>query len=413
MKMAFGAYHGVWRIAIPFLRRNRRLAKGFNERVLANAIPAPADLWFHAASTGEAYLAADLAAAILQTKPYSILFTTQTEQGRLILEKLATTHGEYPFQFRYLPLDYPPLMNRFVQAVNPKAAVLLETELWPALLRALKKNGSKVMIANGRITERSFRRLRWVSSIWEMLAPDQLMATSEGDAERFATLFGCPAKVVPNMKFDQLKIPPQELRFSKTDFCDKDVPLVVLGSVRTQEVQAVGKIISGLLAEKPELIFAIFPKHVHQLAVWETLLDKLKLPFQYRSQMKTSAASDSVILGDTIGELKTLYGVADAVFVGGSLAPLGGQNFLEPLLYGRRPVIGPYRDNFKWVGVELFDQKLVKQAETPEAVVKAILQSLEHPDFQQCRVAVEQYLTAKQGGTEQTVTALQKLLTAE
>jgi len=413
MKMAFGAYHAAWSIATPFLRRNKRLANGYNERVLVNAAPTPVDIWFHAASTGEAYLAADLARSMLQIKPYSILFTTQTEQGRLILKQVAATRGDVDFQFRYLPLDIPPLMNRFVQTVNPKAAVLIETELWPAMLRALKKNGSKVMIANGRITERSFRRLKWVSSIWRRLAPDLLLATSGDDAERFAALFDCPVQVVSNIKFDQLEIQPTMSKISKADLCSKEAPLVVLGSVRTQEAQAVEKIIRGLLAEKPDLTFALFPKHVHRLGVWETLLDEIKLPFQYRSQMKTPAASGSVILGDTIGELKMIYGLADAVFVGGSLAPLGGQNFLEPLLYGRRPVIGPFWDNFKWVGPSLFDQGFVQMADSPKAAADAILQVLKQSDHQQCQEAVQRYLAVKQGGTEGTVKALKTLLSSE
>ena len=126
-------------MATPFLCRNKRLANGFNERILADAVPHGSEIWLHAASVGESYLAVALAKALLQLKPYSMTFTTQTEQGRLILDQFAATHADADFQVRYLPLDTPPLMERFVTAVNPKAVVLLETELWPAMLQALKQ----------------------------------------------------------------------------------------------------------------------------------------------------------------------------------------------------------------------------------------------------------------------------------
>lgn len=409
-KAVLGAYRGAWQIATPFLRRNKRLAEGFDERILKAADLRAVDIWLHAASTGEAYLAADLAKALLQIETCSFLFTTQTAQGRQIIEQFAATQTDTDFQIRYLPLDSPPLMNRFVRAVKPKVAILIETELWPSMLRALKQIKTKVMIANGRMTQRSFDRMRWVTPIWKAIAPDIVLAISNEDGRHFSAIFGCPVTVVPNMKFDQLEIPLPTLKITKTDVCAADVPLVVLGSVRKEEAQAVGRIIQILIARKPDLAFALFPKHVHQLAVWKTMLDELKLPFQYRSQMERPAKSGSVILGDTVGELKTLYGVADAVFVGGSLAPLGGHNFLEPLLYGRRPVMGPYWDNFKWVGPDLFDQGFVKVTDTPDAAAVAILQLLVRPDHAQCQAAVQRYFATKQGGTDQTVTALKILL---
>lgn len=410
--MAFCAYHGAWRVTTPFLRRNKRLADGFNERILADAIPHSAEIWLHAASTGEAFLATDLAKALLQIRPYSMMLTTQTEQGRLIIEQFASKHATADLQIRYLPLDTPPLMSRFLKAVNPKAVVILETELWPVMLRALKQNGSKVIIANGRMTERSFRRLEWVSSIWKALSPDQVLAISESDAKRFAALFDCPVTVLPNMKFDQLEIPPPALNITKTDFCSETTPLVVLGSVRNAEVGSVEKIIRRLLTESPNLTIALFPKHIHQLDPWEAMLRRLGTPFQRRSQMSGPAECRTVILGDTIGELKSIYAMADAVFVGGSLAPLGGQNFLEPLLYGRRPVIGPLWDNFRWVGPDLFSNGLVKIANDAEAVCHEILNILAKPDDpNEVQQSAQHYFAAKQGGTRQTAAMVQALIT--
>lgn len=411
-KTAFYVYGGALQMATPFLRRHKRLADRFNERILADSTPHTADIWLHAASTGEAFLAVDLANALLQTKPDSMILTTQTEQGRSIFEEFAATHTDTDLQIRYLPLDTTPLMDRFVKVVNPKVAIILETELWPAMLRALKQNGTKLMIANGRMTERSFRRLGWLSSIWKALAPDQVLAISENDANRFTALFGCPVKVLPNIKFDQLQIPAATINIAKKEFCAENVPLVVLGSVRNAEIGPIEKIVRQLLMENPKLVIALFPKHIHQLKMWETMLRKLNIPFQYRSQMSAPAKSGTVILGDTIGELKSIYAMADAVFVGGSLAPLGGQNFLEPLLYGRTPIIGPFWDNFKWVGQDLFTNGLVKIANDSIAVCNEIKYILANPDdTNKIQKSAQHYFAAKQGSTHQTAAMVRALMT--
>ncbi len=225
--------------------------------------------------------------------------------------------------------------------------------------------------------------------------------------------FDCPVKVLSNMKFDQLEIPPPALKIAKAGFCSENVPLAVLGSVRNAEVGSIEKIVRQLLTKNPDLVIALFPKHIHKLDLWETMLRKLNISFQYRSQMNAPVESGTVILGDTIGELKSIYAIADAVFVGGSLAPLGGQNFLEPLLYGRIPVIGPFWDNFKWVGPDLFKNGLVKIANDSIAVCDEIQKNLAKPnDPKKIQKSAQHYFAAKQGGTRQTAAVLQTLLAA-
>ena len=273
-------------------------------------------------------------------------------------------------------------MARAAAQARPALAILLETELWPAMMYHLNRAGCPVMLINGRLTAKSLRPYRALNTLWQQLAPDRIEAISREDAQRFREIFPhTPVGVMPNMKFD--RIPPATHQKTPNPVLERilpaSAPLVVLGSVREPEERQVAAMAVKIRARRPDALIALFPRHMHRLAAWAERLNNSGLPWTYRSQMTRAPSQGRVILWDTFGELSAVYHRARAVFVGGSLVPLGGQNFLEPLTCGVMPVIGPHWDNFKWVGATLFHQGLVRQAAHGAAAAQQLLKDLDTP----------------------------------
>lgn len=378
-----GAYGLAWLAARPVLCRHKRLQEGFPQRLVPDGWPGSAlgmetgdgsasshtrsDIWLQAASGGEAYLVWELLAhlAVLCEKqgtpePLRVLATTWTRQGLDILQDMSgKLHEKHPWlsvRSAFFPLDAPKLMEKALDQVRPRVVGLLETELWPGLMLACEKRHVPMLILNGRMTDKSLRGYLKLEAVipgfWESIAPKHVCAISKADAGRFARIFGGDrVEAVPNIKFDRatataipavsdplLKLLPPELHARQT---------VLLASVREQEEPALLSVIQTLRAhDAPTIVVA--PRHMHRVKPWQALLSGAKLPAVMRSKQEGTIPAGSIVIWDTFGELGQLYQLADAVFVGGSLAPLGGQNFLEPLALGRIPCCGPHLDNFAW-----------------------------------------------------------------
>ena len=410
-RLFLGAYGGLWRAAEPLLRRHKRLKENFNQRLVPDdwlraehsvaagaftpgpdsAKGRPLRVWIQAASGGEAWLVHSLAPALaealavhpaLAVRPLDLLCTTWTRQGLDILEKLPPPErASAPVSVfaRYFPLDRPDLMRRAMTTAQPDAVALLETELWPGLLAAAAENGIPVLALNARMTEKSFKAYGKTGFFWRDHAPERILAISPEDADRFARVFGRPERVeiMPNIKFDRVAGASQPMAgdgepaaFRAEAGIGDNVLLVVLASVREEEEEILLPVVSalhGLSLDGHPVAVAVAPRHLHRVSAWKARLTEAALPFRLRSDQGEIgddepgaylSAAPPVHLWDTFGELHALYAIADAVYVGGSLAPLGGQNFLEPLAQGITPLVGPYIDNFRWIGEELFDEAL-------------------------------------------------------
>lgn len=411
------AYQLAWRIALPLLRRNQRLQIGLSQRTLQEE-PAAADLWIQAASVGESFLAWEIIRQLQPPGPLRVLLTTYTSQGLEILNKIRLEALEQGRQLTidtaYFPFDQPALMTRAVAAVRPKLMLLLESELWPGLLYSCRQQGVKVMVANGRMTARSLARYRRWPALWHHLRPQTILAISSDDAARFATLFGQErVATVANIKFD--RISRQEgLKAGDNPLAPlvpADCQLIVLGSIRKEEEAVIIKLICHLRDRNKQLSIALFPRHMHRLKKWAQLLTAHGCPWQLRSHLTEPIADGSIILWDIMGEMLAAYELASAAFVGGSLAPVGGQNFLEPLIYGLRPVIGPYWDDFLWVGQDIIDQQLVLPADNWQQAADLLLANAERPlPRRQIRQTTMAYMQSRRGGTEKTCAIINALL---
>jgi len=355
--IALRIYNMGWRLAIPFLKMEPRLRDGYSARLFIERPRNHADIWIQAASAGESYLALSLIKALPADRNLNILVSTNTRQGMDILEKAGDgSDGHGPginLELMFFPFDRPSIMDAAVRRINPGVMVLLESELWPGLLFALRRYNRKILVINGRMTTKSLKRYRMFPGLWKKVAPDRVLAISRGDGERFADLFGWEkTEIMSNIKFDSISVgySSDEKANQVRQLLPQDVDFLVFGSIRQEEEKYILKIIEMIGARLPRLVIGLFPRHMHRLNAWKRLLEKTGKNWTCRTALTTSPAKPGMILlWDTFGELNAAYAEARAVFVGGSLAPLGGQNFLEPLKFrlGRSGLVlrGPCSQN--------------------------------------------------------------------
>ena len=409
---------------MPGLKRNGRLAEGWAQRTLSAGLLPRADLWLQAASGGEAYLAWEMLRQLPATlaaqrpegaPPLRVLVTTFTSQGLGVLEQarddLAPDLTLLP---AYFPFDLPGRMRSVLGAVKPRAVALLETELWPGLLAACREQGVPALVLNGRMTDKSLRGYGTLPWLWRALAPARVLAVSAPDADRFAQAFGLEGVgQMPNIKFDRLRFDAVPTRPECTDLIPEGAPFVVLGSVRKEEEAQVLPLIQGLLRLRRGHhgpVVGLFPRHMQRVCVWERLLREAGVPFVLRSENRR-AEPGSVVIWDQFGELSAAFSLASTAFIGGSLADLGGQNFLEPLNHGVTAVIGPFWSNFAWVGREIFETGLVRQAQDWRGVLAELAGLIaETPGRQEVRDRAAAYARAHRGGAAAACQAVAECL---
>ncbi len=412
-------YTLLWTLALPFVFLNKRLQDHLNQRLGREKIRTTYDVWIQAASVGESMLAIALARHLLgKREGLDILISTNTAQGYDILtrhfqEQAEKRAGKAP-HIRICPLDHPSIMHRFVQQIAPKVVVLLETELWPGLLGACKKHHCPVLVANARMSQKSFAGYTCLGSAFGSLAPQEIMAISPSDAARFSMLFD-RAKVttMPNIKFDRMDTEPAIPYVANplSHMFRPSAKLVTLASIREEEEPIIQDVLTRFVKNHPATIVALVPRHEHRTTAWKQFLTSSNMPWVLRSELDSHVRPGTVILWDRFGELAAVYALSKAAFVGGSLAPLGGQNFLEPLIQGVRPIIGPSWENFYWVGQELIEQNMVTFVNNAEELAQklGIPPSMSREKI--CAHA-KNYLSRHQGGTARVSEKIMAMLDA-
>lgn len=399
-------YNMLWKLCMPFLKRNQRLKKGFSKRINP-AHHSRQDIWIQAASAGEAYLAVKIIKAIKPVGKTNILITTNTVQGKEILKNNLTRgeiHSDINISIDWFLFDMPEVIIKAVQIINPAVMILLETELWPALLYYLKKNNTNVLILNARLSENSFKNYMRTRFLWKHLEPDVILATSELDRTRYTRLFKqSKVSIMNNIKFESVADDTfNSVTQAKISYLlNPDLKFTILASIRKQEEEDVILIIEELLKAYPAQTIGLFPRHMHRIVALARKLESRKIHFQLRSRLSPAQIQGpGVILWDVFGELKNAYGLASVVFVGGSLQPLGGQNFLEPAIQGTPTITGPYYDDFKWVGDQLFEKKIITKTDDCCSVSKNMISFLKK-EFNRSdnKTKAAKYIQSKHGGT--------------
>jgi 3-deoxy-D-manno-octulosonic-acid transferase len=355
--------------------RHGKYAAGFGER--AGGLPGfdaggrPV-LWLHCVSVGETQAARPLFDALLEAYPgHALVVSTTTLTGQRVAREAFKGRAALVF---YFPFDWAWSVRRALRAVRPSAVLLMETELWPRFLRECRGRGVPVALVNGRLSEKSFRRYRLVKPFIRRVVRDLSLAVTqtEADAERLVALGLAPGlvRVAGNVKFDIAGggAHPLTDELRRRFAFDGRRPLVVAASTHAPEervlLAALGRLGAGGEASRPRLLVA--PRHPERFEEVAALLASSGLAWARRTAppRESDGGSDAVLL-DSIGELRAAYPLADLVFVGGSVAPVGGHNVLEPALDARCVVTGPHTFNFKQIVREFVAHDAIVQL--PEA----------------------------------------------
>ncbi|MCB1775997.1 MAG: lipid IV(A) 3-deoxy-D-manno-octulosonic acid transferase [Candidatus Competibacteraceae bacterium] len=322
----------------------------------------PGGLWIHAVSVGEVRAALPLIRALLDRYPNrSLLVTTTTLTGS---RQVQETLGER-VQHVYAPYDLPGVVQRFLHRTRPQIAIIMETELWPNLLRKCATAGIPVLIANARLSERSARGYARIPRLAASMLQDitLIAAQSESDAQRFRALGAPRVEVTGNLKYD-LKLPDdlqaqgQQLR--REQFGEQR-PVWIAASTHAGEDMQILQAFTLVRRHWPNLLILLVPRHPERFDSVAELCREQGFKVIRRSEQRPCTPETAVFLGDSMGELLLFYAAADLAFVGGSLAPTGGHNVLEPALLGLPVLFGPFMFNFTEASERLLEAKAAWQ----------------------------------------------------
>jgi 3-deoxy-D-manno-octulosonic-acid transferase len=305
--------------------------------------------WIHAVSVGESITAAPIIEGLRRLEPsLPLVMTTVTETGaRIAAERFAGV-----VDHRFFPLDFPGAVRRAIDAINPRFVVCMETELWPNVLRVLARRRVPVMIANGRVSDRSYPRYRAVRRLLRpVLADVRVFAMqSDEDARRIIAL-GAPRErvfVTGNLKHEAA---PDEAetgdRWRRALGLEPATAVWIAGSTHRGEEEILLDAHRRLRERVREAGLIIAPRHPERVPEVVELGRRRGFEVVCRSELPRARSAGALIVVDTVGELASLYSVGAVAFVGGSLVPAGGHNVLEPALRGKPVLFGPHMENFR------------------------------------------------------------------
>jgi len=314
--------------------------------------PSPADrrvVWVHAVSVGEVISATPLVAAVRARYPeVHIVVSCGTPTGRA----MARTRCKEADRVVYLPYDYPFLIGPAVRRLRPDLLLLLESELWPNLLKAVARRGTPILLVNGRISRRSFPRYLLARPLFgaALSGIRRFLMQTRRDASHIRRMGAPPDRieVLGNIKYDQpvIDYPAEELQRLRRELgLAEHAPVLLAGSTHADEERILARAWSALVAEVPGLVLVLAVRHPDRAAEVVAALARMGVPAGRKSL--GDGAGKGVVLLDTIGELSAHYRLATVAFVGGSLVPVGGHNPLEPAGAGVPVVYGPHVRNFE------------------------------------------------------------------
>ena len=408
-------YVFITRLALPFVALllawkalgNPAYRERFGERFgFGRANLRRPGIWVHAVSVGEVVAASSLIEALLRRHPgLPIVVTTVTPTGARQVRDL---FGERVLH-SYAPYDSPGSVRRFFRRMQPRLAIIMETELWPNLYAECGARGVPLVLANARISPRSVDRYRRFSGLFGAALSHGIVvaAQSEQDAERFRLIGANPehTEVTGNLKAD-LAFPAgliesgQALRHEHAP----DRPVWVAASTHEGEEAAALDAHAQLRQRLPDALLLLVPRHPDRFDGVAELLMRRELRFGRRSRGEVPAPGDAVYLVDTLGELPMFYAAADVAFVGGSLVPIGGHNLLEPAALSLPVVAGPHNFNAEEIADMLKRAGGLEIVGDATQLGAAVLRLLEDPVMRSERGAAACSAAADSGG------ALEKLL---
>ena len=376
---------------------------------LPAAKPGAPSLWIHAVSVGEVLSLRRLVSELRAKHPsWTIYFSTLTNSGYNVAKQALSGVAEIFF----VPLDFGRVVRRFFSVLRPQLFVLAESEFWPHLLRQARRSCRSVILVNGRMSRRSYRKYRrWRSLVRPVLGNiDYFLVQTELDRERLEGI-GIPAQrieVAGNLKAEVClpEVSVEERHNLRTAFgLSPEKKVIIAGSTHRGEETLILKAFAGARKIRPDLAVVIAPRHPERSPEVEKAAVELGLRVMRRTQVESDKPWDVLIL-DTIGELTKFYALADLAFVGGSLIPHGGQNLLEPAFYGKPLCFGKHMENFAALADDFVSSGAARIVLGPEELEDVFLMKDERALEEMGRRAKD-LLRSLQGATARTLQVIE------
>ncbi len=370
-------------------------------------------LWLHAVSVGEVLAASELIASLERAYPaFAIAISTTTEAGQRLARQRFPGHAVF-----YLPLDFAALVRRYLRVLRPHLLLLMESELWPNLIRESYRHGARIVVLNARISDRSFPRYLRLRRLWQpILRPVSLfLAQGEETASRLRAIH-VPAEkilVTGNLKYDVKAAIQGTIFKTLQSSLPAASPLLVAGSTLEGEEALLLTAWPAVLKQLPSAILLLAPRHTPRFAAVIALASARGFTVHPASSLAATLplSGGEVIVLDTIGDLASVYALATTAFLGGSLVPAGGHNPLEPARFGVPVIMGPSFENFREIVAMMQRnnaiQVLASEARLAEILREALGSSGETQAMGERGRAV---FLSQAGATARTLAALAPLL---
>jgi len=343
-------------------------------------------LLLHAVSVGEIIAARPLLKALRDRYPdHAIVVSNSTETGR----QTASGFKEIDLCV-YFPFDFLPSVRTMLRLLNPCIIIIMETEIWPNFTRETARRRIPLVMANGRISDRSFPRylkLNWLFR--HVLQNFTLLCMQSETARERIIAIGAPAErvvVCGNLKFDIPYCPvdaDEKVALRRQYAIPEESLVIVAGSTHAGEEEMLVDVYRELLTDFPQLFMVIAPRHPQRCAEIADFLTKSGICYRRFTGLMINSGekfcSGELLLVDTVGELMNLYALADVVLVGGSLVPVGGHNLLEPASRGIPVLFGPYMANFREITALVLESRAGIQVDTQEALVDTLRRLVTNP----------------------------------
>lgn len=415
MYLLYELLHGAALVlAAPYLFYRSATEPGYwtslRARFGSEAPPADArpSIWIHAVSVGEVIAASVLVPALRAAFPeHRLVVSVTTVTGRRVADdKLAEADAIF-----FCPIDLRLVVRRFVRRLAPEALLVVETELWPNLFREARRAGAAVLVVNGRISDASFPRYRWVRGLLKtyLREVDRYLMQNDLYAQRVLEL-GAPSErveVAGSLKFDAV---PRGAA-PRSRMLPEGRTVLMAGSTLEPEEAILLEAFGRLRERRRDLVLVLAPRHVPRFDAVVELARSKGFRVRRRSEGPKALAAAEVVVLDTLGELAALYGEADIVFVGGSLATWGGHNIIEPALHGKPVLFGPHMQNFPDVARLFVDAGAAIQVASAEELESRIGELLDAPEKGRALAAsAERVIATHRGATERVVSSLESLL---
>lgn len=374
-------------------------------------------VWIHAVSVGEVMATTPLVKLIKKTYPdLPIILSTVTETGNFTAQH--NTKGVD--QVIYFPFDYNFIVKKVVSKINPLLFVTLETELWPNFSRELRLQNIPSMVISGRISSESFKSYSFFRFFFKKVLSniDCFCMQTKTDADRIIHIGASSGKVVVtgNIKFD-LQIPgittEEKAEVQNNLHINDSQKVFIAGSTHRGEEEIIIKVFTALKKKINNLVLILAPRHPERFDEVEDLLKHSKIPYLRKTALSKTTDNNQqhVILLDTIGELAKSYSIADIVFIGGSLVPVGGHNVLEPAVFSKPVIFGKYMSNFCEVVDLLQKKKGAIQVNNSEEFIEQSLLLLNNKEL--CRQIGEtsfKVIKENSGAVSKSMVILKKIL---